>query len=517
MISLFDLSKYNKSSSPFVFILENYKSNDLDSNIGDSIASPPDSDDAAPDRAPQLDDALSFRTGVPAPQKRLLNRLLALGGLAAILFPSRFSCIAAWVLLGVFTLLLSWRLFLVLTGYMRRLLPRRTRTPIETTRPLPIYSILVAAYDEAALMPQLAKALSKIDWPADRLDVLILLEATDTKTLNAAQRAPFPPGTRIIQIPPGGPLTKPNALNHGLSLARGTFAVIYDVEDFPAPDQLRRAYAAFLHAPPETVCLQARLRADNETASWIAAQWGLEYDLLFGLLLPATAWLRLPVLIGGTSNHFRRAALMALGGWDAFNVTEDADLGMRIARAKLRTETLVSETREEAPARLRVWLPQRGRWIKGYIQTWLVLMRRPRQTLRQIGLTGFLAMQASLGGAILAPCAHAPLILLTLIAAVSGDLVIGKSGLTLMIAGYAISLLGDLAAPGRWTSKRLLAMLTKPLYWPLLTLAAYRAIWDLANRPHFWAKTPHHPKQAEPHASCSTGSSAPDSHSPLSG
>ena len=190
---------------------------------------------------------------------------------------------------------------------------------------------------------------------------------------------------------------------------------------------------------------------------------------------------------------------------------------MRIARAKLRTQTLASETRESSPTRLGVWLPQRGRWIKGYMQTWLVLMRRPGQTLRQMGLAHFLAMQASLGGAILAPCAHAPLILLTLIAAASGDLVIGKAGLTLLMAGYAISLVGDLAPPGRWTWMRVLAVLTKPLYWPLLTLAAYRAIWDLADRPHFWAKTPHQPKYAEPPPSCSTGSSAPDSHSPLSG
>lgn len=447
----------------------------------------------------------------------MLNRLIALGGLAAILLPNGFSYIAAWVLLGVFSLLLTWRLFLVLTGGVRRLLERRIRTPVETNRPLPIYSILVAAYDEAALMPQLAEALNRIDWPSDRLDILILLEADDADTLKAAQRTRFPPGTRIIEVPHGGPLTKPNALNHGLSLARGTFVVIYDVEDFPAPDQLRRAYAAFLHAPPDTVCLQARLHAENQTASWIAAQWGLEYELLFGLLLPATAWLRLPVLIGGTSNHFRRAALIALGGWDAFNVTEDADLGMRIGRARLRTQTLLSETREDSPTRLGVWLPQRGRWIKGYMQTWLVLMRRPRQTLRQMGLTGFLAMQASLGGAILAPCAHAPLILLALIAAVSGDLVIGKAGLTLLIAGYAISLIGDLAAPGKWTWMRALAVATKPLYWPLLTIAAYRAIWDLANRPHFWAKTPHQPKHAEPAPTCSTGSSAPDSASPLSG
>lgn len=467
------------------------------------------------DLIPQLDEDLSFRIGVPVRQKQLLNRLLTLAGLAALVFPSGVSKLGAWTLFGVFSLLLAWRLALVLTGSVRRVRRVQGRASTHSDLPLPIYSILVAAYDEAALMPQLASALAQIDWPDDRLDILLLLEAADKATFAAAQRAGFPPGTRIVQVPPGGPLTKPNALNHGLRLARGTFVVIYDVEDFPAPDQLRRAYAAFLHAPAGTVCLQARLRADNPGATWIAAQWGLEYDVQFGLLLPATAWLGLPVLIGGTSNHFRRAALISLDGWDAFNVTEDADLGMRIARARLCTETLQTETREDSPTRLNVWLPQRGRWIKGYMQTWLVLMRRPRQTLRQMGLPNFLAMQASLGGAILAPCAHAPLLLLTLIAATSGDLAIGTVGLTLLIAGYAIGLLGDIAAPGRWTRMRVIAALTKPLYWPLLTVAAYRAIWDLADRPHFWAKTPHDPKQAEQVPSCSTGLSAPDSPSPL--
>lgn len=387
-------------------------------------------------------------------------------------------------------------------------MPIDTNTDFIAENDLPIYSILIPVYDEPRLMRQLAKALEQIDWPQERLDILVLFESHDHETFQAARQSGFPVGTRFVRVPAGGPLTKPNALNHGLSCAEGDFVTVYDVEDLPAPDQLRRAHALFSKAPPDLVCLQARLHADNPTASWLAAHWALEYDLQFGLLLPGAALYQLPLLLGGTSNHFRREALVALGGWDAYNVTEDADLGMRIARAGLRTQTFVSSTLEDAPVRLSVWMPQRGRWIKGYLQTWLVLMRRPGQTCREMGGLNFLAMQLSLGGAILTPLSHALLIALMLIIAAAPDLAIGSTGWSLFASGYAVSLIGDLAAPGPWSWQRGLAVLTKPLYWPLLSIAAILAVWDLAKRPHFWAKTPHTPRNAEPAPNCSTGSSA---------
>ncbi|MEO0607236.1 MAG: glycosyltransferase [Pseudomonadota bacterium] len=472
----------------------------------------------------RLDATDSYLIGVTRPQKAVLKAVLASAGLFGLFQPILLCSGLAAALFGTFSLLIVWRGVLLVNGALRRLLwvepgsaPRTAPSPAsspatgpETERPL--YSILIAAYQEAPLMPQLAAALSRLDWPPDRLDVLILLEAHDRATKRAAAQLPFPPGTRILTVPPGGPLTKPNALNYGLSQALGEFVVIYDVEDLPAPDQLQRAHNLFVKAPDELVCLQARLQADNPKASWLAAQWALDYDLQFGLLLPGAALHKLPLLLGGTSNHFRRRALADLGGWDAYNVTEDADLGMRIARAGLRTQTFTSVTLEDAPVAWRIWLPQRGRWIKGYIQTWLVLMRAPGRTLKEMGGLNFLVMQLSLGGAILTPLSHAFLALLVLTAALSRDLAIGQAGLILLLAGYIVSLLVDLAAPGAWSWHRGVAVLTKPLYWPLLSLAAGLAIWDLAKRPHFWAKTPHTPRytgrDAEPDPNCSTGSSA---------
>lgn len=288
---------------------------------------------------------------------------------------------------------------------------------------------------------------------------------------------------------------------------------MYDAEDIPHPNQLRVAFEHFQAVPDRIVCLQAALSGDNGSASWLAAHWSLEYATQFGLLLPAQAAYRLPLLIGGTSNHFRKHALVALGGWDAWNVTEDADLGMRITRAGLISSVCGSVTSEDAPIRFSHWCAQRSRWIKGYVQTWLVLMRNPGKTCAQMGFARFCAMQLSLGGAILTPLLHGPVALLVLITLLCPDISLSKPGITLLVSGLVIGLLSDLAAPGRYTRSRIFAIMTRVFYWPLLSLAAYRAIWEVVNAPFFWAKTLHHPRDRKVTLPCSTGVSA--SASPL--
>ncbi|MEM6653723.1 MAG: glycosyltransferase [Pseudomonadota bacterium] len=470
---------------------------------------------SVPIRAPApLDPELSYRFGPAKWQIRTLIAGLATLGIAALLIPLILTTALAWALFGVFFLLVLWRALLVLAGFARRMLDTPGAPEPPQALEWPIYSILIPLYQEAALVDQLAAALWRLDWPIDRLDIQVLLEADDAETLAAVKAARFPPGTRHIVVPPGGPRTKPHALNAGLATARGRFLTVYDAEDIPHPDQLIAAYDAFRRAPADTVCFQAPLIAENAQKSWLAAQWGLEYQVQFGLLLPALATYEMPLLIGGTSNHFRTSALQALGGWDAWNVTEDADLGMRIARAGMRCGTLQVPTGEDAPTGLFVWLRQRSRWIKGFMQTWLVLMREPRRTQRQMGTIPFLTMHLNLGGAILAPIAHAPCVLCLSFAVLAGDQNVGIFGLSLLIAALFVGALGDLLAPGDWTLSRVIALLTRPLYWPLLTVAAVRAIWELVVDPFFWAKTPHSPRAAESLTPCLIGSSASASPSP---
>ena len=451
-------------------------------------------------------EAYSYRTRMSVKQQAAVKTVLVLIGTALLLQPGLTAMLLSWAFMALFTALILTRLVLIIVGVGTRALLPPDRIADSDDETCPSFTILIAAYHEAAMMAQLAAALRAISWPADKIEFCILLEVDDPDTLDAAKAADFPASTRLIVVPPGGPKTKPNALNYGLSLARGEILTVYDAEDQPHPDQLRAVCEAFKHAPANTVCVQAPLAASNARAGWLAAQWALEYSVQFGLLVPALSIYRMPVLLGGTSNHIRRDALLALGGWDAWNVTEDADLGMRLARAGFLTASVRTPTFETAPTEVHIWWAQRCRWLKGFLQTWLVLMRNPLKTCRQLGCVRFLLMQITLGGAVFSPLFHAPFSALVALAFWSGELEVGYAGLSLLAAGLGVGLAGDLLAPGRWSWMRVLAIVTRPVYWPLHSLAAYQALWELANKPFFWAKTPHRPCDAEPPSFYSTGS-----------
>lgn len=458
------------------------------------------------DYLPLLGQEFSFEQGLTGSQIRWLKTSAIVVSAATFIAPVFVLAVLSVLFFAIFTVLIIWRLGLVLVGASLRLASNKQNS--QTNNDLPVYSILVPVYQEAPIMKQLAQALKKLDWPKARLDIQLLIEADDPETLRAAKKARFSKQTRFTIIPPGGPRTKPNALNFGLMQARGQYVCVYDAEDRPDPSQLKAAYCMFKKSKGDLACVQAPLIGDNAGSALIAAHWSLEYAVQFGLIMPAMASSDLPLLIGGTSNHFRKDVLLASGGWDGFNVTEDADLGMRLARANMRTKMITPPTYEDAPEHISVWVPQRSRWIKGFMQTWLVLMRRPSHTRRQMGGRDFAVMQLSLGGAVLAPLLHLPLFLLVLAALISSSFSLGFMGTSLLVAGLLVGLLGDVCAPGAWSFSRVAAVLTRPLYWPLHSIAAYRALWELAVKPHFWAKTPHKPRHEEPEDFCGTGLSA---------
>lgn len=399
-----------------------------------------------------------------------------------------------------FLLIVLWRLCVVMAGAVHRFAGQAgslsANVPIAHW---PVYSILIALRDEADMMPQLAASLRAVDWPAGKLEVILLVEADDDATREAAFRAAFPLDTKVLTVPPGEPLTKPRALNYGLAHATGTYLAIYDAEDRPHPGQLKTAYAAFLTAPADVLCLQAPLTATNGSASWIAAQWALEYAVHFNLYLPALAGWGQPVMLGGTSNHFRREDLIAFGGWDAWNVTEDADLGLRAARLGGRTRTISPPTLEAAPDSFPVWFRQRTRWIKGYIQTWLVCMRAPLTLVRELGLAAWISLQMTLGASILSAFLYGPTTVWIMACLLLPGMAADPFSAALFGLGWISSTLGDMLAPGRWRFARILAALSRPLYWPLQTLAAFAALYGLAVQPFFWAKTPHQPEQGARH------------------
>jgi glycosyltransferase XagB len=240
---------------------------------------------------------------------------------------------------------------------------------------LPAYTIIAPLYREAEVVGELLENLAAIDYPRDRLQALIVLEADDAQTLAAVRALDLPAFVQVLVAPPGTPKTKPRACNHALARARGDLVVIYDAEDMPDPGQLREAAARFAASPPSLACLQAPLRIEDPGFSlFLPSQFRLEYAAHFEVLLPALSKWGLAFPLGGTSNHFKVGPLREIGAWDAYNVTEDADVGFRLAAAGYTLGVISKPTWETAPTRWSQWLPQRARWIKGHMHTWRGLL-----------------------------------------------------------------------------------------------------------------------------------------------
>lgn len=434
---------------------------------------------ALPDRSPDL----SARDTLTSFQAMQAKRFVSCVGAACLLWPDASLFVLGGVSLVFFMTALVFRLVLAVKGATAR--PAVSSSGQDV---FPVYSIMIGLKDEAAVASQLSDSLARLDYPVDRLDVKLLLEEGDCATLDAVKHLDWPSGTEVLVLPPGAPQTKPRALNYGLQRARGEFVVIYDAEDRPHPGQLKEAVAAFVAGPPDLACVQAPLVGTPAKDNWIAGHWALEYAVQFGAVLPAMAALDIPIMLGGTSNHFRRQALVEAGGWDAWNVTEDADLGLRLARLGKRVGVICSPTLETPPARLDVWVSQRSRWLKGFMQTWLVIMRQPAAFIRAVGVKRFVAVQLSLGAAILSGLVHGVWAIGCLLALILP----GQQLSWLVWASLGVAYLGGaVTANTGGRAARWCLLLTLPLYWPLQTIAAWRALYGLLKRPHFWAKTPH--------------------------
>lgn len=372
---------------------------------------------------------------------------------------------------------------------------------------LPVYSILVALHDEAAMVPQLIAALNALSWPRSRLDIKLVCEADDAATLRAVAAQRLGPDYEVVLVPPSHPRTKPKALQYALPGVRGDYVTVYDAEDRPHPDQLREALAAFRSLPAEVACLQAPLVVSNARSSWLSALFAVDYAGLFRALLPLLAKLEAPLPLGGTSNHFKTDPLRAVGGWDPFNLTEDADLGMRLHRLGYRTGVLSLPTLEDAPVTLPVWLGQRTRWYKGWLQTYIVMMRKPGRLMAELGPRAFLLAQVTIGGMLLSALGH-PLILAfvayLLFVLSTGSSLIGRTmSSTLLVidlfnlfGSYAITIGLGLGAMQR-VEKRAVGWrwLLVPAYWLTISAAAWSAVRDLRRRPTAWQKTPHRPAE----------------------
>ena len=422
------------------------------------------------------------------------------------LWPYHTAVILSYALAVFFLLFIALRLVSMLLGLFgdpsRRVSARRLAQLNDND--LPVYSILVPLYHEPEVVPELIAAMRALDYPTDKLDIQILIEPGDKPTLDALAKVHLPEYFRLTQSPDAPPRTKPRACNEGLARARGELLVIYDAEDRPEPDQLKKAVVAYRRAPESVVCLQARLGHYNSRQSLFARWSAMEYLSWYQFILPGLQRMRAPIPLGGTSNHFRVDALRALGGWDPFNVTEDCDLGMRIARRGWKVWMLDSTTWEEAVTRPGAWIRQRSRWIKGYWQTWMVHTRH--RPIRELGIWGALHFALTTGGSIFTFVIN-PIMWCVALAwfLIGWPLVQIGNPLsqvmllaTLFLMGgnlvfLALNMMGCLACR---RPDLVFAALLSPIEWVLLSVSGWLALAQSIARPFHWEKT-HHGRASE--------------------
>jgi cellulose synthase/poly-beta-1,6-N-acetylglucosamine synthase-like glycosyltransferase len=365
---------------------------------------------------------------------------------------------------------------------------------------LPIYTVLVPVFREARIVGRLVENLGRLDYPADKLEVIILVEEEDDETRDAIAVSDPPENFIVVTVPKGAPQTKPRACNVGLEVARGEFLVIYDAEDAPEPDQLKKTVVAFTRADESTVVMQASLNYFNARENILTRMFALEYSYWFDYMLAGLDVRDLPIPLGGTSNHFRTSALRELGGWDPYNVTEDADLGIRASALGYRVGVVDSTTMEEATSRMGIFIGQRSRWIKGYMQTALVHARRPARLIGQIGIRRFLSFALLIAGTPLTFLGVIPFTALLIasftlpwldVSAAFPPLVLWLCLLNFLV-GNGLMVYLNMMGPYKRGSFWLVGWaLLNPVYWILHSAASYKALWQLITKPHYWQKTEH--------------------------
>jgi cellulose synthase/poly-beta-1,6-N-acetylglucosamine synthase-like glycosyltransferase len=368
----------------------------------------------------------------------------------------------------------------------------------------PTYTVLCPLYKEWQVVPQFISAMTKLDYPKNKLQIMLLLEEDDTETLTKVKEFNLPKYFEVVVVPNSFPKTKPKACNYGLTRATGEYVVIYDAEDIPDSDQLKKAVLAFQKVNDRrVVCIQAKLNFYNPHQNLLTRLFTAEYSLWFDLVLTGLQSIHAPIPLGGTSNHFRSRDLKDLKGWDSFNVTEDCDLGMRLVKRGYRTAVVESMTLEEANSNIKNWFGQRTRWIKGYMQTYLVHMRNPGQFIRNWKEPHVITFQLVVGGKVLSMFINPLMWTITIVYFVfrstAGPFIESFFPMPILYMALASIIFGNFlymyyymigcAKRGHYSLVKYALLV--PFYWLAMSLAAWVAFYRLIMNPHYWSKTKH--------------------------
>ena len=415
--------------------------------------------------------------------------------------------IRLWILgiasVAIFTVPVLIKWIIIVNCFFQKSVSKQSYQMLQNDE-LPIYSVLVPLYKESKIFPKLKNYLEKLDYPIDKLDILLLLEADDVRTIKIVQkhlRRSNPMNIKQLIIPPSLPRTKPKAMNVALNYILGEYFVIFDAEDRPEADQLKKAASYFASLPSDVGALQAKLSYHNiHQTYFLTRMFGLEYEIWFNHFLQGLVALKLPIPLSGTSTHMRTADILKIGGWDSYNVTEDCDLGIRLNAAGYKICILDSTTHEEAVSKLPIWIKQRTRWLKGYLQTFITHLRNPIQAYKIFGLYRMLGIYAVIGGQVFSALLHPAcwifycLSFFDFVPITPKVPLWFKYGLDfLMLTGFMLPIIqaSMTAMVTRKNYHLILFAFLHHIYWFFAGYAGYRAIWQLLRCPFKWEKTPH--------------------------
>lgn len=454
-------------------------------------------------------------------QKYFIIGLIATIGIGLVL-DALLTCTVIFALINIgYFIINPVKIWISARGFQKLKTPTHiTKGEIDWTlnEDLPIYTILVPIYHEAKVLPQILRNLSRLNYPREKLDVKILMEESDSETLDEAKKLGlFGSPTKKIEdlsedeygkfleifdpvvVPSAKITTKPRACNYGLLRAKGELCVIYDAEDEPHPDQLIKAAIVFLRSENDVVCLQSKLNFYNANENILTKWFSIEYGYWYEFYLPGLDYVDAPIPLGGTSNHFRISKLDELGRWDPYNVTEDADIGIRLARFKFKTQIIKTYTYEEATISVKSWIRQRSRWNKGHLQTYLVHMRHPIRLLKDLGAIKYAKFQLTFGGGIIMPLLNPFLWALSILTLVSPSVfgilfpafIQPVCIFNLVIGNLTYLLLYVVACIKRKQYDAVPCAIVMPIYWALISIASWRGLIQLIRKPFYWDKTSH--------------------------
>ncbi len=427
--------------------------------------------------------------------------VIAVLGLLNLVFGIRPLVALVGLCIAFYLFILAFRLDLILQAANYGLIDfSREELSRINERELPPYTILVPLFKEANVVGQITGALRKLDYPKRKLDVKLLLEADDAGTMEAVRKERLPAYFEKVVVPVSHPRTKPKALNAGLSRVRGKYLVLYDAEDMPERDQLKKVHLAFSNQPGNVACVQCKLNYYNRDQNVLTRLFTAEYATWFDLYLPGLQARGYPIPLGGTSNHFRTSVLKRIGAWDPFNVAEDCDLGMRLARLGYKTVLAESTTWEEANSRLGNWIRQRSRWMKGYLQTFFVHTRNPTKSIRDFGLGNFLAFLLFVPGTPMVALLNLFFWALTgiwfatrspAINALFPSVIFYPALFSLVVGNFVFLYVQLLGCAQRRFYGLIKWSLLSPVYWLLMSAATLRSMVQMLHEPHLWEKTIH--------------------------